>query len=221
MAPSLPAGLSVHNSEALTRLERALSYADGFALYYLVCPSDDLRRGLTADLRRSLAERGVALADVELSLDCKDPLDGIAACASEGAGALSVVGLARCGDDFGQTAARMNLQRERWAEVLHVPVLLWMDREALETLNEKAPDFTAWTRGVEEFRRPQQSGYLTGLQELLADLRAARPTPQTTQSLFDIARRVHGLLVEAGRDGDAAELAEETNERCRTLGREW
>jgi len=58
-------------------------------------------------------------------------------------------------------------------------------------------------------RRPVTPERLQALQGLLADLRAAEPTPQSREALFRVARDVQWALLDRGSSDDAIALGEE------------
>jgi hypothetical protein len=161
------------SSESLIRrICRALSRADGFALYFVLVNLPSARKLLSQQVQEQLA-RPVIELDVPTEGFGDTTLDGWLLPQLEGVDAESAVFLH--GLDYvlptGQAALRRFLQQLNWRrsalKQIARPLVIWLPRHALDSMAEHAPDLYDWYSNVYEFASPPEeaeelrSGFLT------------------------------------------------------------
>jgi len=155
---AVPGAAEVHaqNRETLDRLAWAIASADGFALFFAKCNLGTQREDLINSLEDRLQADGIPVARVRLD-GTDDPLELLTSSAErDGVRAVFVEGmeLLSADDPVRSALASLNLYRERYAEALRCPVVIWTTDIALSRFAEAAPDFFAWRSSVFEFRWP-------------------------------------------------------------------
>ncbi|MBM3500693.1 MAG: tetratricopeptide repeat protein, partial [Armatimonadetes bacterium] len=229
---------ALENEQVFWELGRTLLWADGFVLIILVSPAEDLRRRTVDRLRRLLVSHGRSLTEIDLPSRCRDPLREIISQAPPDGSPLCVTGLGACGAEQAGLPAvlrAMNLRREQWARELRRPVVLWVDGGTHDLLVQEAPDLVAWSSAIRtlhfvpgrhdappfEALSPFADGSefaalplahaqqrLAALQDVLFDLEAHDPTPQSASTRFRTALQVVALLYRCRRFAEAADLAQ-------------
>jgi len=227
--------------ESFWCLLEGLEMLRGFGLYLAKCDSEDVRREVTRRAERILEARGTRLVTVDLAGRI-DVFDTLAEARGEGPVVLFAHGLERPegeGDLLRRALVGMNLQRERFRDELRCPVVFWLYGETLALLATVAPDVYDWRSGIYRFpahavgetgtleasrqlalsgsgyytAKPEAEARLAGLQDLLTDLRDAKPTPANAQALFDVAERALYLCLSAGRFAEALALVADLRSR--------
>lgn len=142
------------------RLLAFLELASGFNLALAICNLPALREQLIRDIRDDAGRFGVKVAEVKLSADsfrdfANAVQNGLGELANEKHLAVMIVGVDELiyqpGDENALIAgrrpgpvARLNLDRERIASDLPLPLVLWVERETATVLLSKAPDLSQW-----------------------------------------------------------------------------
>ncbi len=230
------------------RLVRALEHAQGFTVLLAVCDSEDLRRELTDRYTRVLSQRDMHVTQVDLA-GADDLLARLVAKCPVQPAVLSAYGLERPqegSDRVRRLLSSMNLQRERYRDELRCPVVFWLYSDTFADMVRYAPDFYDWHSGLYFFEPEafdhsvasevshqlsfsdgapalplqQARKRLLDLQDLFADLEAARQTPRNREALFRTAGRVVRLMINCGRFSDAIELSRRMRDHAEKHGQE-
>ena len=160
-----PADVSVQEQEDFAALLRALTRADGFALYFVECNVPVHRREV-AEVPRTHLDRDVVevdLSDVDRSPE-RPSIDYVLerrlADAPDEAVAF-VWGLdallpSAAGDEdvTRRTLNEVNWRRGAWAR-LERPLVVWLPEYAIRFLARNAPDFFDWNSGLYTFETPE------------------------------------------------------------------
>ncbi|WPD21397.1 MAG: tetratricopeptide repeat protein [Candidatus Electrothrix scaldis] len=150
------------SSEAvIKRICRALSRADGFALYFVLVNLPSARRAFARQVIEQL-ERPVIELDVPAQGFGDTTLDGWLLPQMEGAPAESAIFLhgldhAMPNDRVGlrRFLQQLNWRRGALASVGR-PLVIWLPRYALDNMAEHAPDLYDWYSNVYEFASPAE-----------------------------------------------------------------
>jgi tetratricopeptide (TPR) repeat protein len=161
------------SSEAvIKRICRALSMADGFALYFVLVNLPAARKMLSQQVQEQLA-RPVIELDVPLEGFSDTTLDGWLLPQLQGAPAESAVFLHGLDSAMpsGRVPLRRFLQQLNWRRAalkrIARPLVIWLPRHALDSMAEHAPDLYDWYSNVYEFASPKEEteellgGFLT------------------------------------------------------------
>ena len=170
------------STEALIRrICRALSWADGFALYFVLVNLPTARKALSLQVREQLGQPVIELdvppegfGDTTLDgwllpklkeLEKLKKLEGVTA-----ESPIFLHGLDRVMPS-GQVALRHFLQLLNWRRSALAsvgrPLVIWLPRHALNNMAEHAPDLYDWYSNVYEFTSPKEeadelrSGFIT------------------------------------------------------------
>ncbi|MBI3684412.1 MAG: tetratricopeptide repeat protein, partial [Acidobacteria bacterium] len=169
-AQTLPAALETTAETAdvvARRLTRALDYADGFWLGFVRCNVPAQRRRVVAHLIALLDALQIHVVEVDLAGPVEELLPllktrldeaqaqsgGPSAPARRKKIALFLYGLERSipsADAYPRILSYLNLNRERFLQVLPCPLTIWLPDYALTALARRAPDFWAWRSGLYE-----------------------------------------------------------------------
>nr|MDU9045169.1 tetratricopeptide repeat protein [Candidatus Electrothrix aestuarii] len=150
------------SSEAIIkRICRALSRADGFALYFVLVNLPSARRAFARQVIEQL-ERPVIELDVPAQGFGDTTLDGWLLPQMEDAPAESAIFLHGLNHVMptGQVAQRRFLQQLNWRRGVLAsvgrPLVIWLPRYALDNMAEHAPDLYDWYSNVYEFASPAE-----------------------------------------------------------------
>ncbi|CAK8714085.1 hypothetical protein GMJAKD_03320 [Candidatus Electrothrix aarhusensis] len=159
------------STEALIRrICRALSWADGFALYFVLVNLPTARKALSLQVREQLGQPVIELdvppegfGDTTLDgwllpkleeLEKLEKLEGVTA-----ESPIFLHGLDRVMPS-GQVALRHFLQLLNWRRSalkrIARPLVIWLPRHALNSMAEYAPDLYDWYSNVYEFASPKE-----------------------------------------------------------------
>lgn len=165
---SSQSGSGTGDQTEISALVRALSRAQGFALYFVDCNDPAYCRTVADSVRERLDRRVVGVDLGEVERDSTRPtidfvLEQRLAEAPDEA-AVFVWGLdhllpssARDETILRHTLNEVNWRREAWAR-LERPLVVWLPEEAIRLLARHAPDFSDWNSGVYVFDSPAGEG---------------------------------------------------------------
>ncbi|WP_417914482.1 tetratricopeptide repeat protein [Candidatus Electronema sp. JM] len=145
----------------IRRICRALSMADGFALYFVLVNLPTARKLLSLQVQEQLA-RPVIELHVPPEGFGDTTLDGWLLTQVQDAPAESAVFLHGLEHVLptGQAALRRVLQQLNWRrsalKQIARPLVLWLPRHALDSMAEHAPDLYDWYSNVYEFASPKE-----------------------------------------------------------------
>lgn len=156
----------------VTRLCRALSRADGFALYFVLVNLPTARQALSLQVKAQLAQPVIEL-HVPPEGFGDTTLDGWLLPQLEDTPAESAVFLHGLDNAMpsGREELRRFLQQLNWLRSalkrIARPLVIWLPRHALDSMAEHAPDLYDWYSNVYEFASPEEEaeqlrgGFLT------------------------------------------------------------
>ena len=145
----------------VTRICRALSRADGFALYFVLVNLPTARKALALQVIAQ-TERPVLELTVPYDGFGETTLDGWLKPQVESTAVDSVVFLHGLDQlmPSGQRQSRHVLQQLNWRRsalaAIGRPLVIWLPRHALDSLAEHAPDLYDWYSNVYEFVSPKE-----------------------------------------------------------------
>ncbi len=240
------AEVEAQNRETLDRLAWAIASADGFALFFAKCNLGTQRHELMSSLEDRLQADGIPVARVRLRAT-DDPLEALTSPAQrDGVRAVFVeaIELLDADDPVRSALASLNLCRERYAQRLECPLVIWTTDIAVSRLAETAPDLFAWRSGVFEFRSPPPDtkayefpvGRTSGdrgiwdmpvahreqrvedLEGVLCELDDLPDTPPHARERARILLEIGAVLLSLSRYHEAVAKHQEALVMCRQLG---
>ncbi|MGR0482649.1 MAG: tetratricopeptide repeat protein [Candidatus Electronema sp. V4] len=183
----------------VTRICRALSRADGFALYFVLVNLPTARKALALQVKAQLAQPVIEL-HVPPEGFGDTTLDGWLLPQVQDAPAESAVFLYGLGHALPaeRVALRHFLQQLNWRRSalkrIARPLVLWLPRHALDSLAEHAPDFYDWYSNVYEFASPEEEAeQLRG--GFQAEFSSTNVHPASRQSKQEKEQWLHTLTV--------------------------
>jgi hypothetical protein len=165
-------GASVEDQEDVAALVRALTRAQGFALYFVECNVPVFRRKV-AEAVRARVERTVVdvdLSDVDRSEErptvdyvLEQRLANVPDDAVVFVWGLDTLLPATTGDEAvtRHTLNEVNWRRGAWARLAR-PLVVWLPEYAIRVLARNAPDFFDWNSGAFVFEPPDSTPSVDG-----------------------------------------------------------
>ncbi|WP_417911108.1 tetratricopeptide repeat protein [Candidatus Electronema sp. PJ] len=151
----------------ISRICRALSWADGFALFFVLVNLPTARKALARQVITQFARPVVELTVPQQGFG-GTTLDGWLLPQLSGTDETSPVFLHGLDQllPSGQKQLRHFLQQLNWRRsalaAIKRPLVLWLPRHALDSLAEYAPDFYDWYSNVYEFASPDEEAVQLG-----------------------------------------------------------
>jgi len=141
--------------EEVEALVKALSWSQGFALYFAVANPPFFREFVSEEVKKGLIEGGIKVGLIRLSTPYA--FKEIGEKMPQDCQALFITGveLILASEQRRAFLSQLNWQRDKFREI-SIPLVFWIPEFALHLIALEAPDFWAWRSGSFYFRPPEE-----------------------------------------------------------------